>query len=249
MARDEFLLKEKKGIFLCVYGWDPPALSYGYGQKSKEELDLERLNRDGITYIRRPTGGRTLLHDKEITYSVVAKKGGMFGLDLNATYRRIGLALKSVLEYLGIDCVLEKGRTRDKRSRQGASPPCFTSTARYEIKVGGKKLLGSAQKRTKDRFLQHGALIIDYQKDITEYLRLEEKRKKAYQDLMEKEATSLKEITGRQYNFEELAEAFSRGFAKAWAMEAIEYALTVEDIQRIKQIEEKYCSPEWNKVY
>ena len=248
MALDEFLLGRPAGTFLRVYGWSIPAVSFGYGQSAAKELDLEKLRRENLHYVRRLTGGRAVLHDAEITYSVSADIGGIFGRNLDSAYKTIAQALEKTLKILGVSCELEKGAARDDRSKSSASLPCFASTARHELKVNGKKIIGSAQRREKERFLQHGSLIIAPRLDITDYLRLDDKGKKKYKTILKKEATSLQEATGASYEYSRLAAAFKKGFGQAWGMKAEEFTPAEEACNKIAVLEKKYFSDDWNKL-
>jgi lipoyl(octanoyl) transferase len=247
MALDEFLLGRPSGTFLRVYGWSIPAVSFGYGQSAEKELDLEKLRRDNFHYVRRLTGGRAVLHDAEITYSVAADIGGIFGENLDSAYKAIALALEQTLKILGLSCELEKGSVRDERAKASASLPCFASTSRHELKVNGKKIIGSAQRREKERFLQHGSLILESRLDIAEYLLLDKKGKERYNAILKREATSLREATGESYEYGRLAAAFRKGFGRAWKMKAEEFLPAGEDCDTITALEKKYFSDEWNK--
>jgi lipoate-protein ligase A len=216
MAADEFLFKKESGLFLRVYGWRPPAVSLGYGQKAEKELDLPALKKAGIDVVRRPTGGRAILHDKEITYSVAGDIGGMFGPDLNSTYRRIAGALMSVLKRLGVECEMERAGARDVRNKSGASLPCFSSVSRYELKINGKKIIGSAQRRDRRRFLQHGSLMLEKGLDITDYLAVDAAKRRDFREGLKESSISLGEALGSVPAFETCAKAFEQGFAEAW---------------------------------
>jgi lipoate-protein ligase A len=142
-----------------LYGWSEPAITIGYSQKAEEELDLERCRELGIAVVRRPTGGRALLHHRELTYAVVAPVSLVpFDRGLKATFSAISEALLVGLQGLGIQGDINTSKQRPEVAR---SPACFASLNHCEITVDGAKLVGSAQKRTSKAFLQHGSLIIE----------------------------------------------------------------------------------------
>jgi lipoyl(octanoyl) transferase len=248
MALDEYLLMQKRGIFLRVYGWSIPTISFGYGQSAAKELDVNKLRGENLQFVRRLTGGRAVLHDAEATYSVTADIGGIFGESLDSAYRIIGLALQKTLQILGVKCEMEKGAARDERSKTSSSLPCFASTSRHELKVNGKKIIGSAQRREKGRFLQHGSLTLEHRLDITNYLRLDDTGRKKYQAILEKGSTTLKEAAEKIFEYDTLAEAFKKGFASAWHLRAREHVLGDEECEAIRVLEGKYFSDEWNRV-
>lgn len=249
MALDEYLLQAEHGLFLRVYGWSIPAISIGFGQSAVQELDLIKLRRDHLQYVRRLTGGRAVLHAAEVTYSVSADIGGLFGENLNSAFQIISLGLRETLSCLGVECELEKGSVRDSREKTTASLPCFASTARHELKVNGRKIIGSAQRREKKRFLQHGSFILSNQIDITEYLKLDDEGRNKYRQILEKEATSLEEVGVKSCDYSQIRAAFKEGFQKAWGIQARDYQFPEKSCDAIRQLEAKYFSDEWNRVF
>ncbi|MGH7559179.1 MAG: lipoate--protein ligase family protein, partial [Gemmatimonadota bacterium] len=146
------------------YAWDPPAVSLGRHQPGPEPSARAALSALGIDWVRRPTGGRLVYHGapgEELTYSLVAPldeaslKGG-----LSAAYRRIHEALAAGLARLGIAATLAP---RAARRAGGMLPPrsrlaCFATSVPHEIVADGRKLVGSAQRRSRNALLQHGSL-------------------------------------------------------------------------------------------
>jgi len=169
MALDEALLRSrvlKSGPpTVRFYAWSPPTVSLGYAQPFAGTVDPEQCVALGIGIVRRPTGGSAILHegpDREITYSVIAREGDFPGADdVLETYRVLGQGLAQGLERLGVAARLAP-LVRGRRE-PGGSPPafCFQRTGAYEIAVGGRKLIGSAQRRQRGAFLQHGSLVLD----------------------------------------------------------------------------------------
>src|SRR5262249_4320483 len=129
---------------LRVYGWNPPAVSIGVHQ-SESDFDISLLGREGIDLVRRPTGGRAILHAHELTYSVVmpVRDPGP-----RETYRFISRGILRGLSLLGIEAVVsDQDRGLRVQPEDPASVPCFSSTAKDEIQFEGRKLVGSAQRR------------------------------------------------------------------------------------------------------
>lgn len=140
---------------LRLYRWAPPAVSIGYHQ-DPHDFDAAALANAGYDLVRRPTGGRAILHAAELTYSVIGSSPSpLFGDSLHTTYQRINTALLAFLESLGITADIAFGETRE----QMRAPTCFASAGRYEIRVNGRKLVGSAQRRGGGTFLQHGSIL------------------------------------------------------------------------------------------
>ncbi len=148
---------------LRFYAWHPPAVSIGYNQSAPTELDLARCRQEGIDVVTRPSGGRAVLHWNELTYSLSwsddepALAGGV-----SASSRRVGQSLVDGLRSFGVAAELEPGEsTRGGSSVVSSSKgPCFASTSRWEVKCGGKKLVGSAQRRIRGGVLQHGSVLL-----------------------------------------------------------------------------------------
>ena len=142
------------------FAWAPPTVSLGYGQPLQADVDVTACRRLGVGLVRRPTGGSAIYHDgpeRELTYSVIATSDDLGGVrDLLETYRWIGRALLRGLNALGADAELVA-----VNAAEGPAPAfCFARTGSYEIEIGGLKVVGSAQRRQGDSFLQHGAVML-----------------------------------------------------------------------------------------
>lgn len=168
MALDEALMdraRETGDWVLRVYTWATPTISLGRNQTARSHYDRERMRADGIDVVRRPTGGRAILHHREVTYSVTApcEAAG----DLRTSYSRINRLLVGALETLGVKAAPAEPVRR--MSAPGIAP-CFDEPAAGELTVGGKKLAGSAQWRVDGALLQHGSILIgDDQSALAEY--------------------------------------------------------------------------------
>ncbi len=166
MARDEALLLSLEEGWgrptLRLYGWQEKALSVGYMQDATGFVDC------GLTVVRRPTGGRAVLHWRELTYSMVAPMGAEpFNRGLRHTYYVINNIIKETLREVGIEAELScRKNPAEYRKRES----CFHSASRYEITVRGRKLSGGAQRRLKRAFLQHGSILLSVEKGLVERL-------------------------------------------------------------------------------
>jgi lipoate-protein ligase A len=161
MAVDETLLRscEEGGApTLRLYAWRPATLSLGSRQAAETSHDPEFLRREGIALVRRPTGGRAVLHEHERTYAVVGRRGPSFPGGVLDTYRRIALALQRAFRTLGVAAEVTDADTRG--SGPDRNPLCFASPSAHEIVVEGRKLAGSAQLRGREAFLQHGSILL-----------------------------------------------------------------------------------------
>ena len=165
MALDEALLRGRirgaSGPTVRFYGWHPATVSLGYAQALDDAVDVARCAALGIGLVRRPTGGSAILHEPpegEVTYSVVAREGDFPGADdVLETYRVLGQGLVAGLGRLGVAAELAP-LVRGRSERTPAF--CFGRAGAYEIAVGGRKLVGSAQRRQRGCFLQHGSVLL-----------------------------------------------------------------------------------------
>ncbi len=162
MAVDEILLRraEERGgaPVLRLYSFSPPAITIGYHQDAASAVDIDAAASDGIDVVRRITGGRALLHDGELTYSVTAPIAPPFGRGMTATFTAIAGVIVSALRSCGVEAGL--GSARHRGGRGAMSSPCLVSTSRHEITAGGRKISGSAQRRTAGAFIQHGSILL-----------------------------------------------------------------------------------------
>lgn len=140
---------------LRFYGWLRPSVSIGAFQKISD-VDTDYCACHDIEIVRRPTGGRGVLHSKDLTYSFSARNELFFSRGLLDTYRKISSAFSLALEKLGLPIRMDTRRERERHITR--SPLCFQSTSYGELIISGKKLIGSAQKRWSDGFLQQGSI-------------------------------------------------------------------------------------------
>ena len=162
MAVDELLLRRVENDggapVLRLYSFSPPAITLGYHQDVSKAIDIDAAAADGLDVVRRITGGRALLHDGELTYSVTAPVGPPFGNGLAETFLFIAGVIVSALRSVGIEAQLGSAKHAGLESRM--SSPCLVSTSRHEITAGGRKISGSAQRRTGGAFIQHGSILL-----------------------------------------------------------------------------------------
>jgi lipoate-protein ligase A len=203
----------------------------------------------GWEIVRRPTGGRAILHTDELTYSIAGPQddplltGGVL-----ESYRRLSLGLVRAVELLGLPV-----RAQEKYPLpQGASPAgpvCFDVPSNYEVTAGGKKLIGSAQARKKEGVLQHGSLpLVGSLARITEVLVFpsNQAREEAAVRLLE-HATTVETVLGRQVSWEEAAGCFSQGFAESLNMNLVEDSLSPAENEIARRlVQEKYACQDWS---
>jgi len=221
MAIDEELLARaqagEKIPALRFYTWDPPAVSIGRFQKIETAVDAAACKLLGFDIVRRVTGGRAVLHRRELTYSVIARSDNpLFPPEVLGTYKIIASGLLAGLRNLGVDAemVSRGGRHASLVRKDAKDPACFSSPSWYEIVVQGKKIIGSAQRRLSGAFLQHGSILIDHD------------------PALEAEVipgggtgcgvTCIQNELGRHVLLEEVKQAFRNGFSEALRMDFID---------------------------
>ncbi|UCF96436.1 MAG: lipoate--protein ligase family protein [Spirochaetaceae bacterium] len=247
MAVDEALLESvgegRSPATVRLYGFAPPTLSFGRFQRIKEKIRWQAVQEDGITLVRRPTGGQAVLHDQELTYAVVLSKDQLEPFQKREIYRFIAELLLEGLARLGI-----RGQSNRKRSGDLHNPDCFRSTGEYEIaSFSAKKLIGSAQVVNRSASLQHGAVPLDMSyRRIDSYLAVSPGR-----DL--EEPSCLSGELGRPMSFQQAVKAFAEGFDSALHRRGVKLqtgALKREEILRAEELlQRKYSGDEWNLLY
>jgi len=253
MAVDETILEacgyRESVPTLRLYAWTPPCLSLGYAQPVTD-VDLARLAAHGWDLVRRPTGGRAVLHTDELTYSVIGPldephlAGGV--LD---SYQRLASALVASLGVLGLSADLQSKAAPG--AERNANPVCFEVPSTYEITVAGRKLLGSAQARRREGVLQHGSLPLGG--DLARILQVlsypdEAARTRAAARLLE-HAGTVESLLGQPVSWEQAAQALIGSFRDVLQLDLQPGELTPRENSRAVQLmESKYAHPEWKGI-
>lgn len=240
MALDKYLLyhmrSEQAGAVLRFYRWKPAAVSCGFGQVVEQEVDLAKCQQAGIDVVLRPTGGRAVLHWDELTYSVVwpLNEPGLNGT-ISETYQRISSSLARGLKIFGLTTEIEKTQSMSERPRT-AGLPCFSSTARWELKYRGRKLVGSAQRRIGQAVLQHGSLLLGPQHLYLAELLPEGKaaQGRAYSRDLEQRSTYLRQCIDNQVNVDMLEDCLAEGFRQELGIDLQMDDLKLHEIQAVE---------------
>lgn len=220
MSVDEVLMNSVNDVpVLRLYGWKPPAVSIGYFQRIEEEVNVKKCNQLGIDVVRRITGGGSVLHDSELTYSFLTRK---YPQNISDSYRWICDVIVISINKLGLDAKF--------------SPL-------NDIIINGKKISGNAQTRKKGTLLQHGTILlnVDVEKMFSALKIPSEK-------ISDKMITDVKErVVGLNKTFDEVALALKSGFSEKFGATLIIDKLTKEEeIATTKLVEEKYSTDKWN---
>jgi lipoate-protein ligase A len=252
MAVDEALLESvingESLPILRLYAWQPACLSLGHAQPFSE-VNTSILEAHGWDIVRRPTGGRAILHVDELTYAVIAPlseprvKGGVL-----ESYLRLSKALLEALRILGLKPQADEKYSDQKSIKQ--NPVCFEVPSNYEITVKGKKLIGSAQARRKESLLQHGALPLygDLTRIILALNFTDDVVQAEAKARLLAHATTLERELGTPLSWQTASQAFQDAFIRVLNLDLQPGQLTEHEVHRAQDLmEEKYDHPSWTK--
>lgn len=214
MLRDAGMMEEVRGTdngMVRLYAWKPYAVSLGYNQNASA-IDPIRCQDRGIDIVRRPTGGRAVLHAEEITYAVATPLNGFTAQEW---YARIHQAIARGLASIGLDdatFVKSQPHFADVY-KQSSGALCFSSSARYELEWNGKKFVGSAQRVIGGVLLQHGSILLGpYHLQLAQVLNIDESKRAGMLALLKQRSISIGEIMGRSVSYDECCEPLKRSF-------------------------------------
>jgi lipoate-protein ligase A len=205
---------------LRLYRWAPSCLSFGRNEPARSRYDRRAIERLGLDVVRRPTGGRAVWHDAEVTYAVAAPVAA-FGT-LAESYRAIHERLAAALRALGARAELAAPRPASGVE----AGPCFASPAGGEVLVDGRKVIGSAQVRRGTAFLQHGSILLDGSQDVINAI--------SYRPSAISSTSSLSAVLGRPIDFPEVADAISTGWGTSFTV-----------LDRPSPSSTAFASPDW----
>lgn len=213
------------------YSWKPPAISIGYFQSLKEEVDTQKCRELGVDVVRRITGGGAVFHDAELTYSFVcSEESGIVPKNILESYKKICNSLVLGFAHLGL---------------QAGFVPL------NDIIVNGKKISGNAQTRRERNVLQHGTILmeVDVEKMFSMLLVPNEKLKGKLIEDVKQRVTSLEKELGKKVSFEKLAGAMKKGFEENFGVRLVEEQLTQEERELVNRIrQERFSRDEWNSM-
>lgn len=236
---------------LRIYRWSRPTVSFGRNEPSRDRYDPAAGRDAGIEFVRRPTGGRAVLHDRELTYAAVlplTTRGS-----LRATYRLINRGLVEALRSLGVPAAMAEARGSVSGPDSG---PCFDEPAPGEVTVAGRKLVGSAQARLEGVILQHGSLLIGPGQErliaLGSPLGTTSGGSRAgphggvpKKDESVRAPISLEEILGQAPPWHDLVEAVVSGLRGVTGGDWHQDELTEPERARSMELTERYSSSEW----
>lgn len=242
MAIDAALLdlaRETGIATLRIYGWNKPTLSFGRHERTRGRFAVARLEAAGVAAVRRPTGGRALLHDREVTYAVAAPAGSAA---LRARYDAVNLMIGRALDALGVRATLAASRSRMRPD--GAA--CFAEPNLGELVVGERKLVASAQVEEGAAFLQHGSILLEDDQARIATLGLTPAA-------LRTEAVGLNRLLGRSVEPNHVAEALRTALEELLAPSLASGAVTFrplatsipQESKRIAAHRDRFADPAW----
>ena len=225
MERDEALARERienPGLpnVLRLYSWQPFGVSIGYQQKM-ESIDIDACRKAGIDVVRRPTGGRAVMHANELTYTVIMSADSKEGI--YAAHNRIVTRLVEGIRHLGDEgkelqvTARSDGRNIREAYAEGTltNVACFTSAARHEVTWRGRKVIGSAQRRFGEVLLQHGSILLtDDHLGLPDLLAISHSDRTKMRDLLLKETATLSGVFARKIGILECANVIESNWSE-----------------------------------
>ncbi len=248
MAIDESIfqktIKDRKPPTIRFYSSHPEAISIGYFQDIRKEVNIEKCRKAGVDVVRRITGGKAVFHSHEITYCVVAgNQEKTFPPDIAGAYKVISRCIARSLAYLGIKAVLaESGRVGAGEEFKSC---CFSVPARSELLVHGRKICGSAQLRKKDGFLQHGSLLLTFDPAKTASLLLPARTPEQLEKL-KKAVTAINEELISPVAVQDVCLQLKKGFTDELGIELEEDTATAAEKNLMRELKNKYNDGRWN---
>ena len=240
MAVDEALFisaSEPPGMATVrLYGFDPPTVSFGYRQNVEEAVDVDSCRELGVDWVKRPTGGRALLHQHELTYSVASPVGDVFrGFAVRALYDSVSSVIRSALTGLGV--ALDPTDAEAARAREPAlHVPCLAVPGRHEITSGGRKLVASSQRRGRRAFLQHGSILRRVDAGLWERVQPHGTPRVSIR------AVGIDELTAEPVPRGRLVSALLRAFEELFEAEGVTEGLSRRELERVADLRKKYRS-------
>lgn len=226
---------------LRIYGWKYPAFSIGYFQKTREILNIEKCQKEGIPIVRRITGGKTIFHHIELTYSITCFLDELKELSLVSTkegFRIMCLFLLNTYKKLGLTPYFAKDI---KPSASEKDVLCFASYENYDIMVNGKKIGGNAQKRKGNLIFQHGSIPLKFKIEIFSPFLVNKPKG------LEEKVCALEDVTKLSVGFRELKEILKASFRETFLVDLVQRGLTPKEQKlSLKLREEKYATLNWN---
>lgn len=256
MALDEALLEwHSEGLIppiIRFYQWQPAALSIGYFQRVERDINLQAVKDMGLDFVRRPTGGRAVLHEDELTYSVIVSEDYPdMPKAVTEAYRVISEGILQGFRNLGMQAQFSIPKTESDREslNQPKSAVCFDAPSYYELVVEGKKVAGSAQTRQRGVILQHGAILVDLneEKYINCFSYSSEDHKEKVKKGLGQKAISINKIVSNPVTVDHCIPAFRDGFESALNIHLTSFSLDEQQQAYVKNLAaSRYRSPEWN---
>ena len=244
MAVDEVLFRRVEAApatCLRFYRWDRPTASLGYSQTAARVVDADFCRRHGVGIVRRITGGKLVLHDREVTYAVASSDAATFTETLRDSYRLISRALVRGLAMMGLESRMAEA---SPQAYVRGTLPCFALAARDEIEIAGRKIIGSAQKRTGAAFLQHGSIPLE--KDEALLAAVTAPAAAAAPPQGSGGMTSLAEALGRPVEFDWAVEHLCRGFEETFGVSLEPFALGPDDLREAAALRDsRYAADAW----
>jgi lipoate-protein ligase A len=244
MAVDETLLLSaldpRALASVRLYRFRPATVSVGYRQSLADAIDLEACLRHGVGWVRRPTGGRALLHQHELTYSVASPASGPFrSLSVRGVYESVSQALRRALNRLDVPLDAPRPPGKPLKPEPPLDLPCLAVPGRHEITSAGRKIVASAQRRARGGFLQHGSILFRVDRELWTWLRPPGGRDRL-------DAIGIDDLAPG-LSPDRLVSALREAFEELFDGPSLPSGLDSSERSRLVELERKYLSSSWNE--
>ena len=244
MAIDEAMLLTQKASFqptLRFYDWLQPAFSFGYFQRIAEEVDVAACDIHGVEIVRRMTGGGTVIHGWDVTYTIIVPHGsGLFPKDISGAYCAISDCLINGLQRLGVDVAYQT----EKPIAGDAPNICLTNPAQYDTLLNGKKIAGVSQRRNQVGVMYQGYIALDL--PTSDVLALAS-RQVSFDQVAAGQSTAINQCRSVPIYRKQLEDAVTLGFGQTLNVQFVDTELLSQEIETAELLAQtKYGSAEWN---
>ena len=244
MAIDEAMLLTQKASIqptLRFYGWLHPAFSFGYFQRISEEVDVAACDAHGIEIVRRMTGGGTVIHGWDVTYTIIVPHdSGLFPKDISAAYCAISDCLINGLQRLGIGVAHQI----EKPIAGNAPNICLTNPAQYDTLINGKKIAGVSQRRNQTGVMYQGYIALDLP---TSDVLVLASRQVGFDRVAVGQSTAINQSRSTPVYRKQIEDAVAMGFEKTLGVQLVEAELFSQELKTAESLAQtKYGSAEWN---
>ncbi len=237
MAADDLLattFSSDYSAIISTYQWSPSAVSLGYHQ-TLDDVDAVACRDRGWDIVRRPTGGRTLLHDGDLCYSIVVPIENNHYVQLRSLYSKVAESVVSVFNDLGLQATYSQPKRKQSNDDLSSMRLCLESNVRGEVLINGKKIAGASQRIYQNTILQHGSILINgIPEAIAQIIPHSIDKRKRVAQFLQRDACSLDQLLDSPITFESFEKLLIDSIGQQFNMIMTDSKFTMEEVEMIK---------------